>query len=111
VEDLEQARTLTSTLLVADVEPAPALGGVHGSAAANALDNLVARYESMEQLLVGVLRRPHSGQAWRPAAAEALVRCRTRLAELHTHRSAARAAVAAAAGSRDRSFLPGELLG
>jgi hypothetical protein len=113
VEDLEQARTLTTTLLEADVEPASALGGVHGSAAVNALDNLVARYESMEQLLVGVLRRPHSGQPWRPATTEALTRCRTRLAELHAHRAAARAAAVAVPvpAGLVRSFLPGELLG
>lgn len=123
VEDLAVARTLTSTLLIADVEPMPALGGVSSGASRNALDNLVARYESMDELLTSVLRRPHSGQRWRPAATEALARCRTRLEELHAHRAAAhrqaatrpvsavRGVTSAAANPRSRTFLPGELLG
>lgn len=112
VEDLAVARGLTSTLLVAEVEPVPALGGVASGASHDALDNLVARYQNMEGLLVSVLRRPHTGQPWRPAATDALARCRARLEELHAHRAAQHSRAGGSGGrSRRPGFLPGELLG
>jgi len=106
-EDLELARTLAVALVEGETAPVPGLGG--GFAAADrqkSLENLVARYTSMEKLLGGVLDRPHRGEAWRVAAGEALARCRARLEELHEHRKEAIAATAART-----EFLPGELLG
>jgi hypothetical protein len=108
VEDLELARNLAAALLEGDGAPVPGLGGglAHGSVESS-LENLTARFESMENLLVGLLDRPGVGQAWRPPAGEALQRCRTRLGELHQHR---RAAISAVAALRAPS-LPGEWLG
>lgn len=108
IEDLELARTLATVLVDCDGSPLPALGGglAHG-AVTTSLDNLAARYESMERLLTGVLDRPTNGQQWRGGAGDALTRCRSRLVELHRHRQVA---IAAAATSRTTS-LPGEWLG
>lgn len=109
VEDLELARTLTAAILDGESGPAPGLGGGGGVAALDvrtSLENLVARYTSMESLLVDVLARPQAGQSLRAAASEALGRCRARLGELHDHR---REAISASAGRT--SFIPGELLG
>jgi hypothetical protein len=61
----------------------------------------------MESLLVGMLERPGPGLSWRPIAAEALQRCRIRVAELYRHR---RDAISAAV-SLDSLSLPGEWLG
>jgi hypothetical protein len=107
VEDLELARALAVVLLEGETAPVPGLGGsVADTNVETALENLVARYSSMENLLNGVLERPHRGQLWRPAVTEALCRCRARLEELHQHRREVIAATAGRAG-----FLPGELLG
>jgi hypothetical protein len=108
VEDLELARTLAAALLDGDGAPVPGLGGglAHGSVESS-LENLSARYESMEKLLVGLLDRPSVGQAWRLPAGEALQRCRSRLAELHRHR---REVITAVAVTQAPS-LPGEWLG
>jgi hypothetical protein len=107
VEDLDLARALTSALLEGDAAPVPGLGGgILAGSVETSLDNLVARYTSMENLLSGVLDRPATGQHWRAAAAEALHRCRGRLEELHRHR---RDTIATAPARV--SFLPGELLG
>jgi hypothetical protein len=107
VEDLDLARALAGVLLEGDAAPVPGLGGgfVNGSVTAS-LDNLVARYSSMEQLLTGVLERRATGQHWRGAATEALYRCRSRLDELHRHRRDVIAGQPAPV-----AFLPGELLG
>jgi hypothetical protein len=120
IEDLELARVLTAALVESEVEPTPALGGATSGMAHNALDNLVARYSSMEELLHAAVRRPHTGQSWRSAAAHALIRCRTRLEELHLHRAAAHEREAALRQASSESaidphhrdvFFPGELLG
>jgi hypothetical protein len=107
-EDVELARMLAGVLVEGEGNPFPTLeDGVARSAESATLDDLAARYESMEDLLVGVLERPSAGQHWRGSAAEALQRCRDRIAELRRHR---RAAIALAAASRT-SYLPGEWLG
>jgi len=106
-EDLELARTLAAALLEGESAPVPGLGGGFANARVEtSLENLVARYVSMENLLGGLLERPADGQPWRPAAVEALQRCRHRLVELHAHRREVIAASAVPSG-----FLPGELLG
>jgi hypothetical protein len=108
VEDLDLARTLAMALVEGEGSPVPGLGGglAHGSVQSS-LENLSARYESMENLLVGLLDRPAVGQAWRIPAGEALQRCRARLAELRRHRREAIAAVALL----QTPSLPGEWLG
>ncbi|HEX2805570.1 MAG TPA: hypothetical protein VHN80_05320 [Kineosporiaceae bacterium] len=107
VEDLDLARTLAATLLEGEAAPVTGLGGGFANGKIDtSLDNLVARYESMEHLLSSALDRPVSGQHWRGAAAEALHRCRARLTELHHHRR-----LVIASASHHHTFLPGELLG
>jgi hypothetical protein len=108
VEDLERARTLAAVLVDGEASSLPALGG--GSApgtVTTALDSLAVRFESMENLLVGVLDRHSSGQQWRGAAGQTLACCRQRVAELHRYRQNAVAAEAAAR----TTYLPGEWLG
>jgi hypothetical protein len=107
VEDLDLARALAATLLEGDAAPMTGLGGGFASGEVDtSLENLVARFESMEQLLIGALDRPASGQHWRGAATDALHRCRARLTELHHHRR-----LVIATASHHHTFLPGELLG
>ncbi len=108
VEDLDAARMLARTILTESDGPPSALGaGQLGTAVGCAVEDLIARYSSMDDLLGGVLRRPYAAQVWRPAARETMSRCRARLEELHRHRG--RAAVHEPdPGPR---FLPGELLG
>lgn len=107
VEDLELARTLATALLDGDSPPLPGLGGGLTTDGVEAsLEHLVARYSSMENLLIDVLDGPHHHRPWRAAASDALVRCRVRLDELHLHRREVISATAVRAG-----FLPGELLG
>jgi hypothetical protein len=108
VEDLELATTLAAALVDGESAPLPGLGGgLAHSSLESSLENLTARYESMENLLVGLLDRPAAGQTWRGAAGEALQRCRARLEEIHRHR---RDAIASVALLRTSS-LPGEWLG
>lgn len=108
VEDLDASRMLAQTLLEHDAEPPAALGGgSSGGGCDETLDDLIARYSSMADLLSGVLRRPYAGQAWRPVAHEALARCRARLEELHRHRGSA----AVRRAEPGTTYLPGELLG
>ena len=107
VEDLDLARALAATLLEGEAAPVTGLGGGFANGKIDtSLDNLVARYESMENLLISALERPASGQHWRGAATEALHRCRARLTELHHHRR-----LVIASASHHHTFLPGELLG
>jgi hypothetical protein len=108
VEDLDLARGLATALVDGDTVPVGGVGGMlsHGSLESS-LENLTARYQSMEKLLVGLLDRPAAGQPWRTSAADALLRCRARLEELHGHRREAIAATAAA----DTTSLPGLWLG
>lgn len=108
VEDLDLARSLATALVEGDGAPVPGLGGglAHGSVESS-LDNLTARFENMENLLVGVLDRPGAGQPWRGIAGEALQRCRTRLEELHRHRRQTIATIALL----NSPSLPGEWLG
>jgi hypothetical protein len=107
VEDLDLARSLAATLLEGEAAPITGLGGgFAGGEITTSLDNLAARFESMEQLLVGALARPAIGQHWRGAATDALHRCRARLTELHQHRR-----LVIATASHHHTFLPGELLG
>jgi hypothetical protein len=108
IEDLDAARMLARTLLAGNVDPPAALGtGRLCTEVDSALEDLIARYAAMDDLLRGALRRPYAAQPWRPAAREALTRCEVRLGELHRHRG--RAAVRAA--DECPRFLPGELLG
>jgi hypothetical protein len=89
VEDLELARMLAAVLLEWETAPVPGFGGGFApTTVETSLENLVARYSSMETLLSGLLDRAHCGQAWRAAATESLSRCRARLDELHRHRRA-----------------------
>jgi len=107
VEDLDLARSLAGALLESDAAPVPGLGvGFEDSSIQGSLDKLAARYESMENLLAGLLEAPSRNQCWRPGATEALHRCRVRLDDLHRNR---REAIATAASRT--TFLPGELLG
>jgi hypothetical protein len=106
-EDLDVARALATTLFEGEAAPVPGLGGRFANAGVHtSLENLAARYESMEKLLTDVLDRPSNGQHWRGPATEALQRCRRRRLELHHHRR-----VVIAAASPPVTFLPGELLG
>lgn len=108
VEDLDAARMLTQTLIAHDAAPPTALGGDTTRASAESvLDDLIARYTSMDDLLRGVLERPYAGQDWRPVAHEARSRCRARLEELHRHRGG----LAVRRRDPGRRYLPGELLG
>ncbi|MFN8078206.1 MAG: hypothetical protein U0Q19_01455 [Kineosporiaceae bacterium] len=119
-EDLELAQVLTSALVESEVGPSPTIGSAVSGPTGNVLDHLLARYSSMEELLNGALHRPHTGQSWRMAASHALIRCRTRMEEIHVHQRAQHARVAAeraasaevTAHARQReAFLPGEWLG
>jgi hypothetical protein len=118
-EDLELAQELTASLVISQMETSPSLGAATSGLVRDPLDNLVARYTSMEEVLRGLLARPNTGQEWRTTARNAQIRCRTRIQELHVHRAAAaeRAAAVRSAGEetldlhRRESFLPGELLG
>jgi hypothetical protein len=108
VEDLDVARMLARTILSEHVEPPTVMGtGMLGTDAEAALDDLIARYSSMHDLLGDVLRRPYAGQPWRRTAHEAFDRCAARLDELHRHRGTASVRTA----HRCPEFLPGELLG
>jgi hypothetical protein len=108
VEDLEAARALAVTILAADGAPSPALGrGQAGAYPDQAISDLVARYESMQDLVAEVMQRPIAGQPWRPTARTAQQRCRDRLLELHE----ARAGLMTVSIDDSHSYLPGELLG
>lgn len=108
VEDLDAARMLAQTIIGEAADPPSSLGtGVIGVPPDDALDDLIARYSSMDDLLRSVLRRPFAAQPWRPAAREALARCRARLEELHRHRGGQSVRRA----DPGRRYLPGELLG
>jgi hypothetical protein len=107
IEDLDLARALAATLLEGESAPMTGLGGGFANGKVDtSLDNLVARYESMERLLADALERPAIGQHWRGVATDVLHRCRSRLTELHHHRR-----LVIATASHHHSFLPGELLG
>lgn len=126
LEDVETARGLVLGLVAEDVEPSLTAGG--GALAAvgtvELLDLVVARYAAMDERLSEALRHAGEGGGWRAAALEARARCRTRIEELHAHRSAAmqRAALAedlrrdlfaaeAHTASATRAGVPGEMLG
>jgi hypothetical protein len=107
VEDLDAARLLARSIIDESADPPAALGtGVVGAPPDDALDNLIARYSAMDDLLESVLLRPYAAQPWRPAAHEARTRCRARLEELHRHRG-----VRVVQTASQRPYLPGELLG
>ncbi len=75
------------------------------------LDDLIARYESMRELLVDVMSRAAGDgkPRLRPRVREALSRCQARLQELQVFRSEVHAPVPPATSKTN--FLPGELLG
>lgn len=108
-EDLELALTLAAVLVDAEGAPLPVLGGGYAhNEVDTSLENLSARYESMENLLTDVLDGPSAGQSWRGPAGETLARCRARIVELHRHR---REAIRSTAAEPSTPFLPGEWLG
>jgi hypothetical protein len=107
MEDLDLARELAAVLIASDDATVPALGGgLADFCADTSLENLADHYTSMERLLAGLLMRPSSG-GWRPAAVDAMRRCRVRLAEVH----ALRRRTLVTSSVQSRPFLPGELLG
>jgi hypothetical protein len=118
VEDLDLARALATTL--AEGDDVPSAHGLGGSLASTdvetAFDHLVARFENLQNLLVGVLSpsaqdsvpNPPVHDRPRGYVADALRRCRTRLTELHRCR---REAVAEHPLTPHPRFLPGEWLG
>jgi hypothetical protein len=108
IEDLDLARSLATALVDNDGAPIPGIaGGGASSCVDTSLENLTARFENMENLLVGILDRPSTGQPWRGVVGEALKRCRTRLEELRRHRRQTIATVAALPVTSH----PGEWLG
>lgn len=108
VEDLDLARALATTLVDGDGAPVTGLGGSLAHVNLDvSLANLTARFENMDNLLVGVLDRPSAGEPWWGIAGEALHRCRARLAELRRH-SQQEIVLADFGGA---SSLPGEWLG
>ena len=108
VEDLDLARILAIALVDGDGAPVPGLGGGLAHAGPDAsLENLMARFENMENLLVGIVDGLGAGRSWCGVAGEALERCRARLAELGKHRRSEIATIALV----NSQSLPGEWLG
>lgn len=127
-EDVELAASLAADALGGGATLPSTLGTeTDHRAPETVLDNLVARYEWMSELLSDLLVRDVPGaEGWRPRVRDALFRCRTRLADLRAYRApssppmglsldAATSATSATSGSgrsgRDHEYLPGELLG
>ncbi len=114
-EDLDLAHQLAVTLARSEVDLPSILGGTGSGLASDPLETLHARYLTLADMLDLLLRRPHTGQEWRPAAGHALIRCRTRLDEIGFHLDArlpgARRSLEEPETPRRESYLPGELLG
>jgi hypothetical protein len=127
-EDVDLAAGLAADAMAGRATLPPTLGTDLGhEVPAAVIDNLVARYESMHNLLGDLLRRDLTVDDERrhPRVLVALRRCRARLDELHRYRLAATpprgvrldTAVPSAArpdgptADKDRAYLPGELLG
>lgn len=115
-EDVHLARVLAADVISGGAALPPTLGSdLDHAVPAAAVDNLTARYESMEILLVDVVRSgsfedsfPHRGHVQ-----EALTRCRDRLRELHERRLDETPPRGLALGQHASAHpaLPGEWLG
>ncbi|WP_088313421.1 hypothetical protein [Kineosporia sp. R_H_3] len=123
-EDVDLAAGLAADAMAGRATLPPTLGTDLGhEVPAAVIDNLVARYESMHNLLGDLLRRDLTvdDDHRHPRVLVALRRCRARLDELHRYRLAttpprgvrldAAVPVDGPTSTRDREYLPGELLG
>ncbi len=127
-EDLDLAEALASDAMAGHATLPSTLGTEHDHRMPEiALDNLLARYESMRDLLTDLLDRDDvdpddARDGWRPRIREALHRCQTRLVELREYRLTGtpplglRLDLAAMSGTGsplapEHRYLPGELLG
>jgi hypothetical protein len=118
-EDLQMVCALAEDVLRGGAALPPTLGSEPqvGTPSA-AVEHLTARYESMADLLAGVVDTTDAGAqvCGADTAREALARCRRRLDELTRGRPVPSAAPAPGAGAGPRTpvtgpYLPGELLG
>jgi hypothetical protein len=115
-EDVHMARVLATDVINGGAALPPTLGSdLDHAVPAAAVDNLTARYESMENLLTDVVRSgnfeesfPHRGHV-----EEALRRCRDRLSELRARRLDETPPRGLALGQHvaPHAALPGEWLG
>jgi hypothetical protein len=115
-EDVHMARALAADVISGGAALPPTLGSdLDHAVPAAAVDNLTARYESMETLLTDVVRSgnfeesfPHRGHV-----EEALARCQDRLRELQERRLEVTPPRGIAMGQHVslQSALPGEWLG
>ena len=130
-EDVDMTRTLAATALIVDTALPSTLGAPRAHAdPVRMADDLLARYESMSELLRDLLERarPGDGRAWRTHVRRALGRCVARIEELRGHRddlaggcgsgtgvgggTGAGSGIGARRSAMDQHrFLPGELLG
>jgi hypothetical protein len=87
-EDVQMARALAADVITGGAALPPTLGSdLDHAVPAAAVDNLTARYESMETLLSDVVRSGGDGpSAHRSHVDAALARCRDRLRELRARR-------------------------
>ena len=112
-EDVDMTRTLAATALIVDTALPSTLGAPRAHAdPVRMTDDLLARYESMSELLRDLLERarPGDGRAWRTHVRRALGRCAARIEELRGHRDDLVGGARRNAMDQHR-FLPGELLG
>jgi len=124
-EDLDLAEGLAADAMAGRATLPSTLGTEHDHRVPDVvLDNLLARYESMRDLLTDLLDRsdPDRDDGWRPRVREALHRCQTRLVELREFRltstppTGLRIDLTALSGhgsplAPEHEYLPGELLG
>ena len=120
-EDVDLAARLASDAMAGRAALPSTLGSeLDHQVPATVVDDLVARYESMRDLLTDLLGRdtPAHDDTWRPRVRDALHRCQTRLVELREYRLASTpprgVRLPALSGSPlapGHEYLPGELLG
>lgn len=109
-EDVDLACTLAADALAGNAALPPTLGSDLAHAMpVTTIDDLVARYTSMQGLLADLARRAEGASA--PPGIDTIVRrCEARLAELQQHRLVATPPTGIDLRA-EHQFLPGELLG